>query len=481
MGLEIKQNLRLQQTLAITPQLQQAIKLLQLNHMELVEQVQQEMLENPTLEEVPDTAIDTTSDAERMLEQRAVEASRDSDEQNNGQNDTEVDWNKYLEERSASDGGPPRSASGMEDLPPIETNLVGRESLAEHLEWQLQMQSCTDAERAAALLVVNNLDDRGWLAVSVEDLVAESGLDREDVEGALDIVQHLDPLGCAARDLEECLLIQVGVHWPDDPNFEQIIRNHLGDIEKRNYAGIARALQIELEDVVEYHKMLKLLEPWPGRDFSSGEPQYISPDVYVFKIGDEWQVVQNEDGLPKLRVSNYYKQVLQGKESTRQERDYIKERLNSADFLIKSIYKRQNTIGRVMRCILRRQSDFFEQGPEHLRPMVLRDVADELGIHESTVSRVTSNKYVQCPQGIFELKFFFNNGVNAVHGEQVAAEAVKRRIKKLIAAEDPANPLSDDAVVRILQKENIDIARRTVAKYREAMGILPSSKRRNVC
>lgn len=481
MGLEIKQNLRLQQTLAITPQLQQAIKLLQLNHMELVEQVQQEMLENPTLEEVPDTAIDTTSDAERILEQRAADASRDAEEQNNGQNDTEVDWNKYLEERSASDGGPPRGASGMEELPPIETNLVGRESLAEHLEWQLQMQSCTDAERAAALLIVNNLDDRGWLGVSVDDLVAESGLDREDVEGALDIVQHLDPLGCAARDLEECLLIQAGVHWPGDPNFELLIRNHLGDIEKRNYAGIARALQIEVEDVVEYHKMLKVLEPWPGRDYSTAEPQYISPDVYVFKLGDEWQIVQNEDGLPKLRISNYYKQVLQGKDSTRQEREYIKERLNSADFLIKSIYKRQNTIGRVMRCILRRQADFFDHGPDQLRPMVLRDVADELGIHESTVSRVTSNKYVQCPQGIFELKFFFNNGVNAVHGEQVAAEAVKRRIKKLIAAEDPANPLSDDAVVRILQKENIDIARRTVAKYREAMGILPSSKRRNVC
>ena len=201
----------------------------------------------------------------------------------------------------------------------------------------------------------------------------------------------------------------------------------------------------------------------------------------MFKIGDEWQVLQNEDGLPKLRISKHYKQILQGKDSTRAERDYIKERLNSADFLIKSIYKRQNTIGRVMRCILKRQADFFEHGPDQLRPMVLRDVADELGVHESTVSRVTSNKYVQCPQGIFELKFFFNNGVNAVHGEQVAAESVKRRIKKLIAAEDASNPLSDDAVVRVLQKENIDIARRTVAKYREAMGILPSSKRRNVC
>jgi RNA polymerase sigma-54 factor len=479
MGLEIKQNLRLQQQLAITPQLQQAIKLLQLNHLELVEQVQQEMLDNPTLEEVPDTAVDTTSDAERALETQAADVSRDQDEQNNGQGD-DIDWNKYMEAQG-SDTGPPRGASGLEELPPIETNLVGRESLTEHLEWQLQMQSCTDGERAAALLIIRNLDDRGWLSVPLDDLVAGQDVDRDDLEGALDIVQHLDPLGCGARDLEECLLVQIGIVYPDDPTFPALIKNHLGDFEKRNYGAISRALQIEMEDVVEYHRMLKVLEPWPGRDYTSPEPQYISPDVHVFRIGGEWQVLQNEDGLPKLRISRHYKQILQGKESTRAERDYIKERLNSADFLIKSIYKRQNTIGRVMRCILRRQADFFDHGPDQLHPMVLRDVADELGIHESTVSRVTSNKYVQCPQGIFELKFFFNNGVNAVHGEQVAAESVKRRIKKLIAAEDPANPLSDDAVVRVLQKENIDIARRTVAKYREAMGILPSSKRRNVC
>jgi RNA polymerase sigma-54 factor len=480
MGLEIKQNLRLQQSLAITPQLQQAIKLLQLNHLELLEQVQQEMLENPTLEEVPDTAVDTTSDAERALESQAVEANRDVEEQNNNQGQ-DVDWNQVIEGMGSSGDGPPRGAAGLEELPPIETNLVARGSLSEHLEWQLQMLSCTDGERDAATLIIRNLDERGWLPMPLEDLIDEHGLDREDAEGALLIVHLLDPFGCGARSLEECLLIQIAVLYPDDPAFVALVQHHLGDIEKRNYAGIARALQIEVEDVVEYHRMLKTLEPWPGRDYASGEPQYISPDVYVFKIADEWQVVQNEDGLPKLRISNYYKQVLQGKESTRAERDYIKERLNSADFLIKSIYKRQNTIGRVMRCILRRQSDFFDRGPDHLRPMVLRDVADELGIHESTVSRVTSNKYVQCPQGIFELKYFFNNGVNAVHGEQVAAESVKRRIKKLIAGEDPSNPLSDDAVVRVLQKENIDIARRTVAKYREAMGILPSSKRRNVC
>jgi RNA polymerase sigma-54 factor len=480
MGLEIKQSLKLQQQLAITPQLQQAIKLLQLNHLELIEQVQQEILENPTLEEVPGTAMDTTSDAERALENAATQVSRDADEQNNDQNSSDIDWTKVAESYNDAPPGQ-RGSLGLEELPPIETNLVANRSLSEHLEWQLQMQSCTDGERRAAMLIINNLNDHGWLAVPLEDLIEEHKLDREDAEGALDIVQHLDPLGCGARSLEECLLVQISVLYPEDPWLPEIVRKHLPDIEKRNYAGIAKGLGIELEDVVEYHKMIKTLEPWPGRDYVNAEPQYISPDVYVFKMGDDWQVVQNEDGLPKLRISNYYRQVLQGKDSTREERDYIKERLASADFLIKSIYKRQNTIGRVMHCILRRQADFFERGPDHLRPMVLREVANELGVHESTVSRVTSNKYVQCPQGIFELKYFFNNGVNAVHGEMVAAEAVKRRIKKLIAAEDSNNPLSDDAIVRVLHNENVDIARRTVAKYREAMGILPSSKRKSVC
>ncbi|MBM4391796.1 MAG: RNA polymerase factor sigma-54 [Deltaproteobacteria bacterium] len=491
MSLDFKQGLRLQQKqtlqLQITPQLQQALKLLQLNHVELVEEIQRELMENPTLEEVPGQT--TREVPETAIPSQTAEA-RDSHEQQNGSQSNEVDWNQVLENMSDQGFRSERGASGFDELPPIETNLTAGDSLGPHLEWQLQMQSCTDKERAAALLIIRNLDDRGWLPVSLAEIVEENNesaetdeerIDLEDAEGALILVQSLDPVGCGASDLVDCLVVQARFHFPEDPYFPQVIQNHLGDIEKRNYAAIARSIDIAEEDVIEYHRMLKQLEPWPARNFTGQEPQYISPDVYVFKIGDEWQVVQNEDGMPKLRVSRYYRHVLQGKDSTREERDYIKERLSSADFLLKSIWRRQDTIAKVMRSILSRQRNFFDLGPDHLRPMVLKDVADEVGVHESTVSRVTSNKYVQCPQGLYELKYFFNNGVNAVHGEQVAAEAVKRRIKKLIAAEDPGAPLSDDQVVALLKRDNVDIARRTVAKYREAMGILPSSKRKNLC
>ncbi len=480
MGLELKQSLKLSQSLVLTQQLQQAIKLLQLNHLELVEQVQQELLENPTLEEIPGTSAELVTDAQRALETQTQAIVNDASEQNNGQGE-DIDWQQVAahlaDDRPVGD----RGSSGMDELPPIETNLVGAGSLADHLEWQLHMTSCTEGEFAAAHLILHNLDDRGWLSVPLEDLIREHELDREDAEGALDIVQHFDPLGCGARTLEECLSIQVRTLYPEDPYFPKLVENHLGDIEKRSYPAIAKALDVEVEDVIEYHKMLKHLEPWPGRAYTASEPQYISPDVYVVKQGGEWVVSQNEDGLPKLRLSNHYRRVLLGKDNTREERDYIKERLSSAKFLIESIYKRQSTIGKVMKCILERQAEFFEKGGDYLKPMVLRDVAEEIGVHESTVSRATSNKYVHCPQGTLEIKYFFNNGVNAVSGEMVAAESVKRRIKKLIAAEDASAPLSDDAIVKLLQAENIDIARRTVAKYREAAGILPSSKRRNVC
>lgn len=481
MAIDLRQTQKLSQQLVITQQLQQAIKLLQLNHLELIETVQQEMLENPTLEEIPGTQASTTSDAERVLQEGAQAQQQDVVEQNNGAEDNGIDWEKYLREQSANafktgSTGPSR----FDDLPPIETTLTENESLVDHLMWQLSLTPCTDEEREAAAAIIHSLDHRGYLVESLDTIQAQVDVDREMVEGALEIVHSFDPVGCGARDLAETLALQAAHLWPEDPFICRIVTEHLRDLETRNYANIARALDLEIEDVVEYHKMIQQLEPWPGRAYAEPPNNYIIPDIYVARIGGEWQIVQNEDGLPRLRVSRYYQQVLQDKGSSKEDRRYIKERLDSADFLIKSIYKRQRTIHKVMQCILDRQRDFFERGSEHLKPMVLRDVADEIGVHESTVSRVTTNKYVQCPHGIFELKYFFNARIQSMRGDDLAGEAVKEKIRKLISEEDPKKPLSDSRIVKLLAQDGVKIARRTVAKYREQMGILSSSQRKRL-
>ena len=480
-GLDLRQQQKLTQQLVMTQQLQQAIKLLQLNQLELIEHVQTELLENPTLEEIPGTRVELPTDSELRLQSNAEAQGNDVVEQNNGTQEGSVDWGQVLEEYSSASAFKTGSGAGnYDDLPPLEATLSASESLADHLCWQLGLAECTDEERRAAGAIIHNLDHRGWLEATLEQVAEESDSDLETAERARKLVQTFDPMGCGSRDLVECLVVQARLQWPEDPTIARILAEHLSDLETRNYPAIARALELELEDVVEYHKMIKELEPWPGRDYSDTPAQYITPDITVAKIGGEWQILQNEDGMPRLRVSPYYRTVLQGGGSTKEEREYIKERLESADFLIKSIFKRQQTITRVMKCILDRQEEFFERGPEALKPMILKDVADEVGVHESTVSRVTTNKYVQTPHGILELKYFFNAGIQRLNGEDVAAEAVKQMIRKLVSDEDPKSPLSDQDIVDMLRKRNIKIARRTIAKYREAMGILPSQQRKQL-
>jgi RNA polymerase sigma-54 factor len=502
MSMEIKQHLKLSQQLVMTPQLQQAIKLLQLSRMELVEMVREELLENPILEDSVDTAAEQQKAAPAELGAEA-EAARI------GETETPVtqvaddkvestpelkadsrseeavgdfDWESYLENQASSPPLPASRASN-DELPSLESTLTRGTSLFDHLRWQIELSHFTDEEEAVALLIIGNLTPDGYLDQPLEEIAEEAGVELEFVEDVLDLVQELDPPGIAARNLQECLLLQAKHVGADDDVLIGMIKRHLGNLEKKNYAAIAKDLNQPLEEIYEAAKVIMEFDPKPGRAYSDEEPTYISPDVYIHKVGDKYFVVANDDGLPKLKISDFYRTALShGANGTggSKAKEYIQERLRSAQWLIRSIQQRQRTIVRVTESILRFQREFFDKGPAYLKPLILRDVAEDIGMHESTVSRVTTNKYVHTPQGIFELKYFFNSGIARTDGDDLASEAVKLKIKQIISGEDPRHPHSDQKIVELLADQNIEIARRTVAKYREQLKILSSSKRRQV-
>lgn len=481
MALDLRLDQKMTQSLVMTPRLQQAIKLLQYNHQEMVQHVKEQILENPTLEAIPNTE-GGMDEGERELREEQKQRQEDLAEQRNGDAENDgIDWEKYLEQMAQGKTRPAQSLGGTiyDDLPPIETNLTYGESLADHLVFQLHMMRLGEDEERAAHAIVHNLDHRGYLDIPLEDIADSEGVDVEVVEEAREIVQELDPLGCAASDLSECLVIQARHLYPEDPHFVTIVTEHLHDLERRNYGTIARALDVEKEDVIEYHRMIQDFEPHPGRPYTTEEPRYITPDLYVIKHGDEWVISLNEDGMPDLKISKYYQEVFE--KASKEDKEYLLEKLRGAEFLIKSINKRRRTIHRVMESILKFQNDFFDKGAIALRPLILQDVADDIGVHMSTVSRVTTNKYVHTPHGIFELKYFFSAAVQQDSGGDMAAEAIKSRIADIVANEDSSKPLSDQKIANKLKKEDdIRIARRTVAKYRDALGILSSSKRKQM-
>lgn len=494
MALEIKQSLRLSQQLVMTPQLQQAIKLLQLNRMELAEVVNQEMMENPILEELTETpegenatpAEDTASTGDPESEQARDEESflkpTPKEEQLvNGKDD--FNWDSYIEEFNSSSSSAPSMREVNEELPSFENVLTKTTTLEDHLHWQISMISLTDAERKLGELIIGNLSDDGYFNANLEDIAKEVGMELEDAEEVLKIVQNFDPLGVGSRNLQECLAIQAKFMNPRQPLVEQIIAGHLPDLERKNYQAIAKTLGVSLEKVIEATKLILEFEPKPGRSFHTSDTQYISPDIYVYKVADEFVIVLNEDGMPKLRISPYYKNILASaqKEQNKVTKEYVQDKLRSAVWLIRSIHNRQKTIYKVTEAIVRRQRDFFEKGVQYLKPMILKDVANDIGMHESTISRVTTNKFVHTPVGIFELKYFFNSSINSADGsDALASEAVKEKIRQMISKEDQKNPLSDQKIVELLRSENIEIARRTVAKYRDMLGILSSGKRKKI-
>ncbi len=494
MALEIKQSLKLSQQLVMTPQLQQAIKLLQLNRMELQEVVTQEMMENPILEELAETpegeqaslaaSSETQQDpeAEQLRDEESFIKAKPQEEQLVAGKD-DFNWESYVEEFNSSSSSTPSMREINEELPSFENVLTKTTSLEDHLAWQLSMISITQEEKKLGELIIGNLSDDGYLNANLEELSKEAGLELEDAEEVLKIVQNFDPLGVGSRNLQECLSIQARFMVPRHPLVETIIEHHLGDLERKNYGAIAKALMITLDKVIEATKLILEFEPKPGRSFHSSDTQYITPDIYVYKVADEFMIVLNEDGMPKLRISPYYKNILASaqRDQNKVTKEYVQDKLRSAVWLIRSIHNRQKTIYKVTEAIVRRQREFFEKGVQQLKPMILKDVANDIGMHESTISRVTTNKFVHTPVGIFELKYFFNSSISAADGsDSLASEAVKEKIRQMIQREDQKNPLSDQKIVELLRIENIEIARRTVAKYRDMLGILSSGKRKKI-
>lgn len=490
MALETKLYQKLSQQLVMTPQLRQAIKILQVSRAELETLIDEELAQNPVLEEGADQS-EEPEERPRTEEPNAAQGNgadewQEPPEQRETTNEVEpnermgdIDWKEYLDNyRNDWHGSSATPADYDEDKrPALENTLVQAQSLTEHLIWQLRMTGIDSIEESAAALMIGNMDKDGYLQLDVEDVAFQSGQEFDVVERALRRIQELDPPGVGARDLRECLLLQIRALGKEDSVAARIVRHHLSLLESKRYDKIAKDLGCPIEDVVEAAHFIATLEPKPGRNFGEGDIRYITPDVFVQKIGEELVVTLNDDGLPRLRVSNFYRQVL-GNSGTGDAKRYIQEKMRAAAWLIKSIQQRQRTLYLVTQSIVRFQREFFDHGISHLKPLVLKDVAMDIGMHESTVSRATANKYVHTPQGTYELKYFFTSSLQGADGEEVSAESVKDRIREIILQEDPRRPFSDQHIAKMLGGERVGIARRTVAKYRGMMGVLPSSKRR---
>jgi RNA polymerase sigma-54 factor len=475
MAIQQKLHARLVQKLILTPSLQQAIKLLPMSTLELAELLNQEMVENPMLEEIP-TEDPPAADATQTAETQP-EPDKPADEKGETWDDADYEYffGEYLD-----DGYRPRQPMEVKELPPIENTLSTRSSLADHLAWQLNLQTSDPLIKEVGIAIVGNIDDDGYLVASVNEIAALGDWDLDLVDRALAHVQSFDPIGVGARDLQECLLLQVRHLGLEGTPVEVLVRDHLRQLQNHRIPDLARQMTLEPEEIKAHIELIRNLDPKPGSRYSPAESQYVIPDVYVVKTDEGYKAMLNEDGLPQLRISPVYRRLLdKGGEASDETRAYVKDKFRSALWLLKSVDQRQKTILKVATSIVNFQKAFLDAGVEHLRPLVLRDVATDIGMHESTVSRVVNNKYMHTPQGVYEMKFFFHSGISSAYGENVSSVTIKQRIRKIIEAEDQRRPLSDSKIMNILQKEGLALARRTIAKYREELKI-PTSNQRKV-
>ena len=473
MGIQQKLQTRLAQKLILTPSLQQAIKLLPMSTLELADLLNQEVVENPLLEEVPTEdlqPVDAPPAAEKDAEAKAQADKTDSWDDA----DYEYFFGDYLD-----DSYRPRAPQEVKELPPIENTLSTSSSLTDHLEWQLSLQTEAEAIREIGEAIIGNLDDHGYLVASVDEIASMGPWPADDVEAALRLIQSFDPIGVAARDLQECLTLQIRHLRLEGTPTEKIVSEHLRLLHNHQMPELARKLGLTIEELKGHVEIIQHLDPKPGSRFNPQPSQYVIPDVYIVKIEDQYVAVLNDDGLPQLRISPSYRRLLSKENADPETNAYVKERLNSAKWLLKSVEQRQSTVRKVATSLCTFQRDFLDHGIEHLRPLVLRDVANDIGMHESTVSRVVTNKYMHTPQGVFEMKYFFHSGISSSYGDAVSSVTIKNRIKKIIDSEDHKKPLSDSKIVNILQREGLMLARRTIAKYREELKI-PTSNQRKV-
>ena len=475
--LQPKLHLRVAQKQILTPGLVQMVSVLALNRLELREMINQEIMANPVLEELPEEGVTAESYTDEAFLKKETESVPETEAANPFD---EFDFGSFFTQYL--DTGAERAASGEQEeieRPSFDKFLSSPSSLADHLSWQLSVSISTEKVREIAEEIIGNLDENGYLTATLEEIAQTGNFSMEDVEEAVALVQEFDPPGVGARDLRECLLLQLKVLDPQNELAKEIVSDHLKLLQNNQLKEVSRAVNRPIEQVKHAVDVIKRLDPKPGLRYNKTEPRLVEPDVQFRKVDGEWQVFMNDDDLPQLRLNPTYRRLLARDAADRDVRNYVKERFTAAIQLMKNIEQRKHTILRVCQTILRRQSDYLDYGPDQLKPMMIKEVAEEIGVHPSTVSRAVANKYVHTPQGVLELRSFFSESVNGPQGAEMSLLSLKRRVKQMIEEEDTAHPLTDEQITKKLSDEGIHVTRRTVAKYREDLRI-PSTHRRRV-
>ena len=469
-------NLRVAQKQILTPGLVQMVSVLALNKLELREMINQEMISNPVLEELEEV-LSLEEVHQKIEAEKPVDGALDTRDGDKQDSFEQIDFGSFFD--NYLDPGFKSPATEDIEKPSFENFLAQPSSLADHLELQLRLSTCSEAVRAAAFSIIGNLNEDGYLTATLEEMVQTGEHKLEDVEQALALVQQFDPPGVASRDVRECLVIQLRTLAPENTLARQIVSDFLKQLQNKQYREIARALDRPVQAVERAVEIIRKLDPRPGQRYNNNQARLIEPDVAIVKMGNDYQVTVNEDGLPQLRLSHRYRRMLEESGTSRDVRNYVKERFISAIQLIKNIEQRKQTIIKVCEVIIRRQRDFLDKGIDHLRPMMIKEVAEEVGVHPSTVSRAVANKYAYTPQGVYELRYFFSEAVQGPSGGGTSLINLKRLVKKMIEEEDPIKPWTDEQVTARLREQGINVTRRTVAKYREDMRI-PSTHQRRV-